>query len=301
MAKVKAPLLSFKAKGTLADTITFARRQGQNIAETKPRPKDTYTLRQFYHRWLYTDYLAEWNILTDAEKLVWYNAGAKVNNTPVGEWLKDKLANLADIQGGWHLDTIGGGVTPDFSKNLNHGTIEGPTLAAGVIDKCLYFNGVDDYVNCGTDLSLNLTGDFTFIGHFKPERVASCFAIERMKSDWSDGYYINFINNGALLMRVYTPAPKYFATDPDAYIINEWHTYAFIRSGDAGFIYKDNVDITEDTDVLADPVATDAQFTIGLRFPALNMQYKGWIDELRLYNRALTSAERQSFQDKRYP
>ncbi|MCK4797404.1 MAG: LamG domain-containing protein, partial [Spirochaetes bacterium] len=50
----------------------------------------------------------------------------------------------------WHFD----GDAKDSSGNGNDGVIYGATFVDGVSDKALSFDGVDDYVNCGNDESL---------------------------------------------------------------------------------------------------------------------------------------------------
>jgi len=52
--------------------------------------------------------------------------------------------------------------TKDLSGWGNHGTlVNGPTWTTGRAGKCLSFDGVDDYVDCGNSASLNMTDEIT--------------------------------------------------------------------------------------------------------------------------------------------
>lgn len=63
--------------------------------------------------------------------------------------------NPDDIVGYWHFDEGKGDETKDDSGRGNDGDIVGAEWADGKEGKCLEFDGVDDYVNCGSDSSLD--------------------------------------------------------------------------------------------------------------------------------------------------
>jgi len=54
-----------------------------------------------------------------------------------------------------HFDEGSGTVARDASGNGNDGTIYGATWVNGKYGKALSFDGVEDYVDCGNDVSLN--------------------------------------------------------------------------------------------------------------------------------------------------
>ena len=71
MAKPKSPLLSFGAKGTIADTLTFQKRGKLYYARQKPTPIDPKSQPQLAQRQRYKDAVAVWNALSPAEKEAW--------------------------------------------------------------------------------------------------------------------------------------------------------------------------------------------------------------------------------------
>jgi len=56
----------------------------------------------------------------------------------------------------WHFDEGSGNVVKDSSGNGNDGVIYGATWVEGKYGKALSFDGVDDYVDFGNDASLNV-------------------------------------------------------------------------------------------------------------------------------------------------
>ncbi|MBA7591601.1 hypothetical protein ES708_33761 [subsurface metagenome] len=71
MAKPKSPLLSFGARGTIADSLTFQKRNQGTIARTKPIPTDPKSPAQLAQRQRYRDAVDAWHALTPAEKEAW--------------------------------------------------------------------------------------------------------------------------------------------------------------------------------------------------------------------------------------
>ena len=71
MAKLRNPLFSFSARGTLARALTFRRRGQKVIAETKPIPKDARTSNQLAWRTMYQKCTDLWHTLSGSEKQTW--------------------------------------------------------------------------------------------------------------------------------------------------------------------------------------------------------------------------------------
>jgi len=62
----------------------------------------------------------------------------------------------------------------DWSSYGNDGTSMGmnhPTLVSGKFGSALSFDGVDDFVDCGNDASLNITGDITIEAWIYPVEI----------------------------------------------------------------------------------------------------------------------------------
>ncbi len=71
MSKLKLPLLSLEAHGTIADALTIQRRNRGSFARTKPIPTDPKSSAQLAHRQIYRDAVDKWNALSQEEKEAW--------------------------------------------------------------------------------------------------------------------------------------------------------------------------------------------------------------------------------------
>lgn len=71
MPKPDKPLLSFGARGTIAGSLTFQKRNQATIARTKPTPTDPKSPAQLAQRQRYKDAIAVWHALTPEAKEAW--------------------------------------------------------------------------------------------------------------------------------------------------------------------------------------------------------------------------------------
>ena len=161
MAKLKNPLLSLGATGSLSDSLTFTRRRGVDIAERKPRLPYFLTLPVQYQRWLYQDYAYYWTQQSLATKQIYASAGVPFHLTGFQYWMKYHLTNLPDIIGWWKFDQAIAGLTPDSSLYNYPGTIIGCTPVTGIIGDALLFDGLNDQVNFGDHPIHELQKNFT--------------------------------------------------------------------------------------------------------------------------------------------
>ena len=90
MAKPDKPLLSFGARGTIGDALTFQKHGSGTIARQKPIPTDPKTDLQLAQRQVYRDALAAWNALTPEEKEAY--RGVCPGLTPYQCYMKTALA-----------------------------------------------------------------------------------------------------------------------------------------------------------------------------------------------------------------
>ncbi len=70
------------------------------------------------------------------------------------------LAKTKGLVAYWSFDGGKGNIAKD-SVSGNDGTIYGATWVKGISGKALFFDGKDDYIDCGNDASLNITGSIT--------------------------------------------------------------------------------------------------------------------------------------------
>ena len=75
MAKIKGPLLSHEARGTIAEKLTFSVRSSGQQARFQKKQKDILTAGRVSQREIYSDSVEAWNALSQEEKAV-YNQEA---------------------------------------------------------------------------------------------------------------------------------------------------------------------------------------------------------------------------------
>lgn len=162
MARLRGPLLGFKAQGSIGSNVTFRETKGQDIALKIPTHPDARTLAQVYQRWRYYDAVQYYRSRSAAQIAAYRTQGVRRHLTAYQECMRQYLLSPADQVLWLTLDTAPGAVTPDRSGQDNHGTLYGPSQAAGKIDRCFLFDGIDDHILCGNDTSLAVTGDATW-------------------------------------------------------------------------------------------------------------------------------------------
>jgi hypothetical protein len=218
------------------------------------------------------------------------------------------------LQGYWDAGNArsypGSGTTwTDLSGNGNNGTLtNGPTFASnGVV-----FDGVNDYVDCGTSSALNFgTGNYTIHVVFKTsnssrrETICSRFdydgtgTIER-------GYFIDVQSTGKIRTLFATNGPNEYYVDGSTSVnTNTFVHYTMCRTGTASISsYVNGVSETiTPTNVgsVSNINTVTAPFSIGRRLDyqqaqASSYNFTGTIAFVSIYNRVLSAAEiRQNF------
>ena len=144
MTKTKTPFLSLGSRGTVGQALTSQKRGDVTLLREKPIPAYLYTLPQAYQRWLYEDYAYLWTQQSAATRRAYAADGVRFHLTGFQYWMKYQLTNLPDIAGFWKLDRGSIVYALDASRNLNRLTIIGASPADGLIDRALYFDGLND-------------------------------------------------------------------------------------------------------------------------------------------------------------
>ncbi|MCK4401021.1 LamG domain-containing protein [bacterium] len=72
-----------------------------------------------------------------------------------------RAEDAASLVGCWHFDEEKGQIAKDSSGNKNNGEIRGATWVKGISGSALQFDGKDDYVDCGKDASLDIKSALT--------------------------------------------------------------------------------------------------------------------------------------------
>jgi len=199
-------------------------------------------------------------------------------------------ANAADpsFVGWWKLDESSGTIASDSSGNGNDGTLNGgPKWVAGVIDGALEFDGVDDWVDTGnTEHLLNWTAACWAISPAVPTFGACCGPLNRQSNYQICWNHTSEIYQGTTSVRA---GGTWYAAKFMPLEANTWYHLAATYDGSALKAYRDGVLITS-TAASGNPENTPQELQLG---SAGARYFRGTLDDVRVYRRALTEEEIQ--------
>jgi hypothetical protein len=204
------------------------------------------------------------------------------------------------LVGYWSFDEATGTTVYDASNYGNAGTLtNGPKWATGKVGGALQFDGVDDYVDCGSDASLNmLTSDWTAEAWFKTTQITRGTIFRKNRTDaWDPSYYIeiNVAYEGDLEVRISDGTNTSIAGRNKDSNVNDgqWHHVAMVRTSTQLLVFLDG-NLWDSGDASAvGSVDTNEVLVIGRekQGASLENEFDGLIDEVRIYNRALSAEE----------
>lgn len=190
-----------------------------------------------------------------------------------------------------HFPFPTGAKVKDYSSYDNNGVIIGAKYTNGNIGQSLFFDGVNDYVDCGNDSSLK-SSLITISGWFKLSSLGvsriivgrhwdAIHAQGTCRVSSSNYLGISFTINGAY-------STTYATTD--AIKANIWTHFAFTYDGTNVKVYKNGTLIK--TENRPGTMNTTNQIT---RIGAGPTDFEGWfignIDGIKIFNRALSAYE----------
>jgi hypothetical protein len=196
----------------------------------------------------------------------------------------------------WKFDESAGGTAYD-SVGDNDGTVHGAVWSTGQIDGALSFDGINDYVDVGDprDGSLDFgTADFTLSVWFKTSMSApGLFVCKRAKGYYA-GYDFYIERDGRIFARIADGSSVPGASTTERFNDGLWHHAAAVYDRDGVIrIYVDSVSKATSRSIKwIGNVNNSEPFTIGDRNdPGHHYYFDGSIDDVRIYNRALSAEE----------
>jgi hypothetical protein len=216
------------------------------------------------------------------------------------------------LVGEWHFD----GDAKDSSGNGNDGTVYGATFVDGVRGQALSFDGVDDYVEVPRSNNLDLNGklltDYTIEFWFKTTCLnCGIFSIVKGSSFTAGSDRHISLYDGNLCQRIWNNQVictsgtslnldinqetsgniKVICTSCTNYADSNWHYVTqHVQKGIGQKIYVDGVQKVSGTKDISDFNWAD-KIWIGFSMDASSIFFNGLIDEVRIYNRALSAEE----------
>jgi len=213
----------------------------------------------------------------------------------------------------WHFDEGIGTTAYDASTNDNDGTLGGngvgtdiPTwTTAGKFGDALNFDGVDDYVDCGNNDSLNIQNELTMAAWIKVESLFTSFQVIMAKgaiyvgpmSYFRGGYALGIVSGGSSYCRymfdVYTKSGSNYARNastidiPDTY----WHFLALTFNSGSAKGYLDGELKTNFSTTYTQLNTPIYNLTFGINPRKGRNYFDGSLDDVMILNRSLTTQE----------
>jgi len=191
----------------------------------------------------------------------------------------------------------------DLSGNNNDGSNNGATETLdrfGNAKSAMNFNGVDNYIKVENSPELNFgTNDFTLTGWLKyPAQVggsanyAAILIKSKIGSPW-DGFtlFVDEPSSGNVQFRTSALATTQLNTTGLSLNNDVWYQFAAIREGDQLKLYVDGL-LKGTKTVAITNISNDQPLWIGVNHESTTSQnYNGSLDDIRIYNRALSADE----------
>ena len=203
------------------------------------------------------------------------------------------------------FDGLSGTEVRDFSEYGNNGELRGePELVDGRIGKALWFDGIDDWVEIPDSISLRVSEEVTVMAWINTERHEFPGAGWQgiiAKSNWPTRSYSFYTEwEGHLHFSIFLSEPQFleFGSISDEMVpLQQWvHVAAVAQTSSGGGIHRyyingDPVGEWFFPDMTSLPGDTDTEpVLIGRTWEDARF-FLGYIDEVRIWNRALDDDE----------
>ncbi|MBU4298720.1 LamG domain-containing protein, partial [Patescibacteria group bacterium] len=159
------------------------------------------------------------------------------------------------------------------------------------------FDGVDDYVDAGNAASLNTPKAITVEAWVKTTQIPSTgnrakIVYKQHEPEWRY-YMITLENNGMANFRLYDGTNNPGVTSSSVINDGSWHHIVAVRLSGTLSIYNNGVS-NHASDTTTAEYSTSNNLLIGKGdWSEVSYPFNGTIDEVRIYNRALTAMEIQ--------
>ena len=186
----------------------------------------------------------------------------------------------------------------DESGNGNNGTVEGATLTTdrfGNSNRAYSFNGIDNLITCGNGSSLQVSGDITVAAWVVLDSSNGGTIVNKYggSSSTDAGWLLSGRTGRIVSFDGRDGNDIYWWSGPSDSLNVNWH---FVVGQRQGYVWKIYVDGALQNDSLVGTTGSlvNAQdLRIGRQSNLPGAYFKGKIDDIRIYNRALTDYEIQ--------
>jgi len=198
----------------------------------------------------------------------------------------------AELVGHWKLDEGTGSTAADSSDNGNNGDLIGdPQWVTGKIARALYFDGDGDYVEIPHADILTVDTEVSVAAWINAEALAPAgqgYAGIVAKGNGPRSYSLYTTSGGPLHFSTGGTGSSSSASIP----LNEWvHVVASVVGGQHEYYINGELDNATGSGITLPGASDTANVLIGMTHEGATRLFQGIIDDVRVYNQALTQAE----------
>jgi len=236
------------------------------------------------------DWLEGWNYRKAIR--ITSNSGSALTDYQVGIDITTSIYDNTGLVGSWHFNEGSGTIVADASGNGNDGTMMNMDPATDWVDgrfgKALDFDGANDYVVVPNSNSLNITGNAVTVAAWIKHSSAGwhpvCDGIVQ-----HEGQYALQINNGQPTFYVNTGSGWVYARWANTLALSTWYYVVGTYDGSGIRIWVNGIERAS-TNNSGNLSSTSNTICLGSSANG-TYPFNGIIDEVRIYNRALSSDE----------
>jgi PKD repeat protein len=226
-------------------------------------------------------------------------AGKTTTSAPVTVTVTN--TGVAGLVAGWSFDEGTGTLARDSSSNANSGTLGGGVAwtAAGRYGGALTFDGVDDWVTVPDSASLDLAGPMTMTAWVRPTTLGPWRQVLLKESTSGLTYALYATNANANRPNAHLSigGVDREAAGTSAIATNTWTHLAATYNGSAIRLYV-NGTLVRTVNRTGAVALSDGPLRIGGN-SVWGEWFAGQLDDVRVYNRALSAAEVTTVRDSR--
>jgi len=232
------------------------------------------------------------------------NANKAINDGGTNPSLYETGTNLSlasfcrTTVGYWKFDEGSGQIAFDSSGYQNNCTLHGPTWTTGKIGNALSFDGVDDYVNCGNNTSLNVPDDYTIEMWIYNKTATNLYPTLfnrgfQSKTNGFFWYYTSGSPNNTDIKYQWSDGSNYhMEIFTNALPKDTWtHAVFVFTNADKALKLYTNGSQFSTTRILTGALPVNSGTLYLGCYGSSSYFFSGLIDEVRIYNRALSADE----------
>ena len=230
---------------------------------------------------------ADWDATTSEEGVV-HDSYGDHEDEEVSLGYKSSGSGLV---GYWPLDDTSGPTAYDESGTGNDGSIQdSPVTANGIgVSDSFHFDGNDDHVSVPNDNSIELgTVDRVTVSAWVTKDSAQSGWIAMLQHS-DESYNLQFDNGNEPEFTIHDDGSWVTAQYGNSVSSNQWHHYVGTYDGTTIRFYVDGTLV--DTNTVGDMDETNLPLGIAENLDASGRHLDGKMDEIRLYDRALSASE----------